>query len=229
MSYVHLEAGGVCAVAAAYNATTQHTRVDDLERAILDRGLLVPQPTGHLFLPGLYVRQVFNPAGSLVVTKIHKTEHPYFLLHGSMSIRDTVTGEVVHLQAPHHGVTKPGTRRIILAHTDVVFITVHPNPDNTQDLDLIESRLIERRELDDGKTSHELFNERIKQIADGCRSMAALVDPDLAAELPVDYNSINQHAAQLAVGENSGVPDDVIDEAQQHLGWFGLTMREDNL
>ena len=32
---------------------------------------------------------------------------------------------VKHLQAPHHGITKPGTKRIIYTHTDCVFVTVH--------------------------------------------------------------------------------------------------------
>ena len=29
------------------------------------------------------------------------------------------------IQAPHHGVTKPGTKRAIFTHEDCVFVTVH--------------------------------------------------------------------------------------------------------
>ena len=48
---------------------------------------------------------------SEVFTKIHKKEHPFFLMKGKMSIL-TENG-VKHIQAPHHGITKPGTKRII--------------------------------------------------------------------------------------------------------------------
>jgi len=44
-------------------------------------------------------------------------------MKGKMSIL-TEDG-VVELEAPHHGITKPGTKRIIYTHTDCVFITVH--------------------------------------------------------------------------------------------------------
>jgi len=80
-------------------------------------------PVVHTFTDGQYIREIFNPAGQLIVTKIHKKEHPFFLMKGKMSIL-TEDG-VVELEAPHHGITKPGTKRIIYTHTDCVFITVH--------------------------------------------------------------------------------------------------------
>ena len=80
-------------------------------------------PVKHTFADNCYVREIFNPAGQLIVTKIHKKEHPFFLMKGKMSIL-TEDG-VVELEAPHHGITKPGTKRIIYTHTDCVFITVH--------------------------------------------------------------------------------------------------------
>ena len=80
-------------------------------------------PVKHSFADGCYIREIFNPAGELLVTKIHKKEHPFFLMKGKMSIL-TEDG-VVHLEAPHHGITKPGTKRIIYTHEDCVFITVH--------------------------------------------------------------------------------------------------------
>jgi len=80
-------------------------------------------PVKHTFADNCYVREIFNPAGQIIVTKIHKKEHPFFLMKGKMSIL-TEDG-VVHLEAPHHGITKPGTKRIIYTHTDCVFITVH--------------------------------------------------------------------------------------------------------
>jgi len=80
-------------------------------------------PVKHSFADGCYIREIFNPAGELLITKIHKKEHPFFLLEGKMSIL-TEDG-VEHLEAPHYGITRPGTKRIIYTHTDCVFVTVH--------------------------------------------------------------------------------------------------------
>ena len=80
-------------------------------------------PLKHSFADGCYIREVFNPKGELIVTKIHKVSHPFFLLKGEMSIL-TEEGEK-RIKAPHYGITKAGTKRIIYSHEDCVFVTVH--------------------------------------------------------------------------------------------------------
>lgn len=86
-------------------------------------------PVKHTFADGCYIREVFNPANELLVTKIHKKEHPFFLMSGEMSIL-TEDG-IKRLKAPHHGITKVGTKRIIYTHTDCVFVTVHATDKKT--------------------------------------------------------------------------------------------------
>ena len=95
-------------------------------------------PVKHTFCKHQYVREIFNPAGEMLVTKIHKVEHPFFLLKGEMSILSE-EGEM-RITAPYYGVTPVGTKRVILAHTDCTFVTVHPT-DKT-DLEEIEDELI---------------------------------------------------------------------------------------
>ena len=92
----------------------------------------------HAFADGCYIRQIVNPAGLLLVTKIHKKTHPFFLMSGKMSVF-TEDG-VVHLEGPHHGITEAGTKRIIYTHSECVFITVHVT-DKT-DLTEIEDEVI---------------------------------------------------------------------------------------
>ena len=95
-------------------------------------------PVKHTFLDHQYVREVFNPAGELLVTKIHKVEHPFFLLQGEMSILSEKGEE--RISAPYYGGTPVGTKRIIYAHTDCTFVTVHPT--DSKDLEDIEKELI---------------------------------------------------------------------------------------
>lgn len=81
-------------------------------------------PLEHFFGDGTYIRKITMPANQLIVTKIHKVKHPYFILTGSITV---ITEDGVHkLSAPHFGITMPGTQRIIYVHEECVFITVHP-------------------------------------------------------------------------------------------------------
>lgn len=97
--------------------------INDSGFGMTNEEIQLTNPLKHTFAGGCYIREVFNPAQELIVTKIHKKEHPFFLVKGEMSIL-TEDG-VSFLKAPHHGITKPGTKRIIFAHTDCIFITVH--------------------------------------------------------------------------------------------------------
>ena len=89
-------------------------------------------PLKHSFADGQYVRELYNPAGIVLATKIHNQNHVFFLMEGEMSIFSEAGVE--HLKAPHQGITKAGTKRIIYTHTPCRFITVHV----TDKLDIFE-------------------------------------------------------------------------------------------
>ena len=97
-------------------------------------------PLEHTFADGCYIRRIFMPKGSIVVSKIHKTKHPYFILKGDVSVL-TEKG-VVRLSAPYNGITEAGTQRVLYMHEDTVWCTCHLNPDNKQDVKKIEDRII---------------------------------------------------------------------------------------
>ena len=80
-------------------------------------------PTKHSFADGQYIREIFNPAGLFIVTKIHNKTHPFFLMQGEMSIFSQ--DGVEKISAPYHGITQAGTKRAIYTHTECVFVTVH--------------------------------------------------------------------------------------------------------
>jgi hypothetical protein len=99
------------------------------------------------------------------------------LLRGKAAV--SVPGkEPAEIQAPHFGITEPGTRRVILVLEDLLWVTVHAmtpeerdEPDEAVRLAMIEDRIIERRELEPGKTAHDLFWEGFdkQQLADSER------------------------------------------------------------
>jgi hypothetical protein len=112
-------------------------------------------PVKHSFAGGCYVREIFTPAEQLIVTKIHKKTHPFFLLEGELSI---LTEDGINtIKAPYNGITKPGTKRVIYTHTDCRFITVHAT-DKT-DIQEIEDEVIAKNFSDP-----EISLEDIKKL-----------------------------------------------------------------
>jgi len=95
--------------------------------------------TEHHFSVGMYMRKVFRPAGTLIVGKVHKEPH-FFLCAKGEIIAWTESG-MKRLQAGDVVESKPGTKRVTLAVTDAIGITIH-RTDKT-DLDEIEAELIE--------------------------------------------------------------------------------------
>jgi len=96
--------------------------------------------TEHYFSEsGMYCRKVFRPAGTLIVGKIHKHHHLFLCAMGEI-IAWTENG-MKRLQAGDVVESKPGTKRVTLAVTDAIGVTVH-RTDKT-DLDEIEAELVE--------------------------------------------------------------------------------------
>lgn len=95
-------------------------------------------PTHHHFAPSIYMRQMDAPAGALVVSKMHRTEHMNILLKGSLTI--VTENGIEYLEAPLILKSKAGTKRIGYFHEDSTWVTVHPT--NSTDLEEIEAQVI---------------------------------------------------------------------------------------
>ncbi len=80
----------------------------------------------HRFTPGLYTREMTVPANVAVVGMIHKTEHISIMLSGRMAVPDPANGGWMEIEAPIVEVAQPGIKRVGIAITEVVWITVHP-------------------------------------------------------------------------------------------------------
>ena len=77
----------------------------------------------------------------IVVGKIHKHDHPNFLLSGK-TVVITEDGGREELEGPCSMISSPGTKRALYAITNLVWTTVHLNPTNTKDLGELEKEII---------------------------------------------------------------------------------------
>ena len=73
---------------------------------------------------GLYTRELFMPKGSLVISMIHKQQHPTFLLTGKLSYI-TDAGEIETIEAPHTIFTQIGTQRVFYMHENSSLCCVY--------------------------------------------------------------------------------------------------------
>jgi hypothetical protein len=95
-------------------------------------------PLTHSFTPGMYIRQILMPAGSILTSKIHKTTHPFVISKGDISVWTKET-DTVRFKAPHTGITIPNTRRLLYAHEDTIWTTFHAT--NETDVETIENTI----------------------------------------------------------------------------------------
>lgn len=103
----------------------------------------VDLPLVHRFTPGMYIREIHMPAGVLVTSAMHKTEHPFFITQGSALVWKPGE-EPVRLRAPHTGITQAGTQRLLYIEENCIWITCHVNPDNEQDIEVLDKRIVDR-------------------------------------------------------------------------------------
>lgn len=128
-------------VPALSTALENRDQINRLEAQIvkLPKALIV---IVHHFSPGIYAREMRVPKGSVITGKIHKTRHLNIVSAGRLRVFNEL-GELREIEAPFAFVSEPGTRRAALIHEDVVWTTIHPNPDDERNVEKIEARLVE--------------------------------------------------------------------------------------
>jgi len=97
-------------------------------------------PLKHTFTDGIYIRQMSMKKDSAVIGKIHKNPHVWFLLSGCLSVASETSSE--DYNAPCYVEAPAGSKRVIYAHEDSIWVNVYPNPTNTRDLKELEEMII---------------------------------------------------------------------------------------
>ena len=131
--------------------------MDELEAALVE----YPKaecPVTHRFTPGMYIREIHIPAGTMLTSATHLTEHPYVLSQGVAYVT-TQDGKREVLTAPHTGITQPGTQRAIYAEEDIIWTTFHSTDETDVEticntiLDVVENPLIETQQSNQWRDS----------------------------------------------------------------------------
>jgi quercetin dioxygenase-like cupin family protein len=111
-------------------------------QALQDAMSEMPQyepPTEHLFHGGMYCRQVWRPAGCTIVGKVHKKEHFYVVVSGTICV--TTEDGLQTITGPKVLCSTPGTKRAVYAITDALCMTFHAV--DAQTVEQAEEELVE--------------------------------------------------------------------------------------
>jgi hypothetical protein len=92
----------------------------------------------HSFAPGMYIREMFIPKGSVVVGKVHRSECLNICPMGGIDIV-SAAGDL-RVVAPFTAVSAPGTQKIGFAREDTVWVNVF-RTDET-DIEKLEAQLV---------------------------------------------------------------------------------------
>ena len=131
--------------------------VEALQAAMLE----LPQyefPTEHIFHGGMYCRQVLSPAGSTIVGKVHKQDHFFMVVSGTVCVVDD--GQTKTLTAPVLLKSKAGVKRAIHSLTDTVFLTIHAT--EAVDVEQAEELLVEPDENSPFTLGNKLKNTELE-------------------------------------------------------------------
>ena len=96
-------------------------------------------PLKHSFAEGVYMREFYSPKGMFIVTKLHTEAYFSWLKDGDVTVLNEKGGE--RLQGPCLITSPAGAKRIIYAHEAFTWITTHPNPTNSTNIEELEARI----------------------------------------------------------------------------------------
>lgn len=97
-------------------------------------------PVIHRFAPGVYLREIHMPADTIVIGKVHKTEHFNVLVQGAcLIVHDDGSRE--ELRAPMTFVSKAGVQKVLYILADMIWQTIHVTAET--DMDKLEAEIVE--------------------------------------------------------------------------------------
>lgn len=105
----------------------------------------VDTPCRHFFCDKLYAREIFMPAGTVIIGKIHAKEHISIVSQGYAIVASEQGSQ--EIRAPMTWISLPNTKRVVYVIEDMIWTTLHPNESNTQDLAELEADLITKSHI----------------------------------------------------------------------------------
>jgi hypothetical protein len=117
--------------------------VDEIE--LVERINSLPKihcPIYHHFAPGVYLREMHIPQGTVAIGHYHKTRH-FCVLSKGVAIFIGKNKKPEMITGPTTFIAEPG-HKVVFAASDIIVQNIHPNPDDITDQDELEQIFIDQ-------------------------------------------------------------------------------------
>jgi hypothetical protein len=134
-------------------------------------------PLKHTFAPGVYLREIFLPADTFIVGKIHKHAHHNVIVKGHCTVVTEFGLRDVDAREGHVSfVSEAGAKRALYVHEDTIWMTIHQT--DSTDLAEIEREIIAPTydELDTFLARARVMLERVS-LRPGSQSPSLELEP----------------------------------------------------
>lgn len=162
----------------AQHIVQQVPSVDDLEKKLLEVDQ-VDCPVVHRFGPGVYIREVTLPAGTLAIGHRHKFAHINIVLKGTVLILND-NGTTSEVQAPFVYTSQPG-RKVVLAKTEVVWQNIFATTET--DVQTLEAYLLDKSDAWIEDSEVRMKAATLRHENDRADYLAAIAEFGLTPEL----------------------------------------------
>lgn len=126
---------------ALANITPEQLTAEGAITCLVGKDTELVCPVTHRFQPGVYIREIFMPAGTIVVGNVHRGQHQNVVLSGVADV--LFEGERKIIKGGDVFESNAGARKFLKIIEDMRFITIHANPGDERDIDLLEDRIID--------------------------------------------------------------------------------------
>lgn len=148
---------------ATDHALSVKSLADFVESLLAD----VPQvecPVVHRFGPGIYIRELTVPAGTLLVGKYQKYPHANQFISGTVAVfREG--GAVEVLKAPMFFIGQPGQKVGYVVET-MVWQNIYANPTDETDVETLEAMFMEKNQTTIGREEARHIEAHLMREAD---------------------------------------------------------------
>lgn len=166
-----------------------------LETAML-QSEQVPCAVSHHFGPGLYIREVSMPSGTLAIGHHQKREHLNVMLKGRvLMLRDD--GSVLELCAPQVFIGSPG-RKVGYVLEDIVWQNIYATEE--RDIDILESLFIEKSDAWKYNATQKMAMESLKHAGDREDYRAVLLETGFSHETAVTQSENEEDQTEFPNG-----------------------------
>ena len=111
-------------------------------------------PLTHTFSDGVYAREIFMPAGMIVVGHVHNTKHLNIVQCGKAMV--WMNGEVSEVSGPITFESGAGVRKVLYILEDMIWTTIHVTDET--DVETLENTLVDKSQSE-GLTNETLIEQ----------------------------------------------------------------------